>query len=255
VRSAWWEHAPFGFWLVDAVAPDTIVELGSHNGFSLFVFAEAVKRLELPTRISAIDSWEGDDHAGFYENAVYEGVVRIRDNDYADSTTLIRSYFSDAVGQFADGSIDLLHIDGRHAYEDVKEDFETYLPKLSDRGIVLFHDMNEHREGFGVWKFWAELADRYPSFSFDHGHGLGVLAVGENVPVRLSELLRLAIDRAPEIRQSYEQLGAKVSRQFYLEESGETLANTEEAFDGILGSASWKLTAPLRWAKSLLLRR
>lgn len=33
----------------------------------------------------------------------------------------------------------MLHVDGRQRYEDVKEDFETYLPKVSDRSAVLFH--------------------------------------------------------------------------------------------------------------------
>ena len=66
VESAWLEHAPFAFWLVDAIAPRSIVELGTHNGFSYFTFCEAIKRLRLPARAFALDSWEGDDQAGFY---------------------------------------------------------------------------------------------------------------------------------------------------------------------------------------------
>ena len=46
--SAWLEHAPFGFWIVEALRPRMIVELGVHGGFSYSVFCQAVQRLHLP---------------------------------------------------------------------------------------------------------------------------------------------------------------------------------------------------------------
>ena len=49
----------------------------------------------------------------------------------------VRCTFAEALQHFPDGSVDLLHIDGRHFYEDVKEDYESWLPKLSDRAVVL----------------------------------------------------------------------------------------------------------------------
>ena len=39
-----------------------------------------------------------------------------------------------------------------HAHEAAKGDFERWLPKLSARGVILFHDTNEHRKDFGVWR-------------------------------------------------------------------------------------------------------
>jgi hypothetical protein len=57
---------------------------------------------------------------------------------------------------------DLIFIDGDHRYEGVKHDFETYRPLLSERGVILFHDVDpDHafKGGMGgnVWKFWQEL--------------------------------------------------------------------------------------------------
>jgi hypothetical protein len=65
-------------------------------------------------------------------------------------------------------------IDGTHTYEAVKQDFETYLPKLSENGIVLFHDTIPKR--FSFHKYWNKLSKKYVSFNFENKYGLGVLA-------------------------------------------------------------------------------
>src|SRR5207237_6504273 len=96
--SAWVEHAPFAFWIMDALRPRTIVELGVHHGFSYFVFCQAVQRLHLPARCFAIDTWLGDKHAGFYGDEVY-AAVRSNNRRYENFSRLIRSDFSDACAQ------------------------------------------------------------------------------------------------------------------------------------------------------------
>ena len=214
VESAWLEHAPFAFWLVDAIRPTAIAELGTHNGFSYFVFCEAIARLGLPAKTFALDSWQGDDQAGFYGSDVYERVSVVNDADYARFSTLLRGYFDDSLESIPDGSIDLLHIDGRHGYDDVRHDFEAWRPKLTNRGVVIFHDIAEHQEGFGVWRFWKELTAQYPSFAFDHGHGLGVLAVGGDIPQRLHEFLEVGLVKASEIKEFYELRGAAIGELY-----------------------------------------
>lgn len=57
---------------------------------------------------------------------------------------------------------DLIFVDGDHRYQGVKRDFENYRDLLSDRGVMLFHDVDpDHafKGGAGgeVWKFWQEL--------------------------------------------------------------------------------------------------
>lgn len=215
-ESGWMEHAPFAFWLIDVVRPKTLVELGTHNGHSYFAFCQAVASLELDTTCYAIDHWKGDEHAGFYGKDVFTRVQKYNNRHYADFSRLIRSDFDSALKYFSNKSIDILHIDGRHFYEDVKHDFESWRPKLSDHAIVVFHDTNVRERNFGVYKLWDELRSEFPSFEFTHGHGLGVLGIGTHPPARIVDFFTITEDPtvAVEVRQVYARLGAAIYKDF-----------------------------------------
>jgi hypothetical protein len=219
------EHGAFAFWLIDALRPRNVVELGTHNGYSFFAMCQAVKRLGLPSACYAVDTWQGDEHAGFYNDDVYALVSRVRNEEYSDVATLIRSTFDEALPYFPDGTIDLLHIDGRHGYEDVRHDFETWRPKLSSRAIVLFHDINVRRDGFGVWKLWEELKATHSSFEFVHGHGLGVMLVGAEMPQGVEPLFAAASNAEAEaiVRTAYSTLGRAASDGFDFQRYREAL--------------------------------
>ena len=210
------EHAPFGFWLLDLLRPDVLVELGTHGGYSYFAFCQAVRRLQLATRCYSIDTWKGDHHAGFYGDEVFQRVAAHNSLHYSAFSSLIRATFDGAVGQFSDETIDLLHIDGCHTFEIVKHDFETWLPKLSGRAVVLFHDTNVRIGDFSVFRFWEALCDSYPHFEFLHGHGLGILGVGNNVPASVRSLFKAEKDptAVSQIRSAYSRLGSALSLQF-----------------------------------------
>lgn len=191
-ESAWLGHIPFAAWMIQVQRPDVFVELGTHRGASFFAVCQAVLETGAPTQCFAVDTWEGDEHAGKYGDEIFAPVADYRQRNYADFSTLMRMRFEEAVEYFEDGSVDLLHIDGLHTYEAVRSDFETWERKLSRRAVVLFHDINVRERGFGVWRYWAEIQARYPSFSFSHTHGLGVLLVGPEQPEALLSLCNSA---------------------------------------------------------------
>jgi predicted O-methyltransferase YrrM len=258
--SAWTTHGAFAAWLVDVLRPQHIVELGTYYGYSSFVFAEAAKRLGLATTIYALDSWEGDDHAGYYGQEVYDSVHAIVEQDYPDRVRMIRGLFTQSRHLFEDGSVDLLHIDGRHAYEDVVADYEEWRTVVRDGGVILFHDIAEHGNGFGVWRLWEQIAEKGRSFAFDHGHGLGVVAIGEIADPALRSLFEADEAKASRIREDFERLGARLARQAWLEsvppdaerawaEVRQRAAHEDELqarIDAITSSASWRLTIPIR---------
>jgi hypothetical protein len=176
--TAWIEHVPFAFWLVDILQPKTIVELGTCTGVSYSAMCQAVKSLALPTRCFAVDTWKGDEHSGLYSEDIYRDFAAFHDLHYNSFSRLVRSTFDEAVPHFEDGSIDLLHVDGLHTYEAVRHDFEFWRAKLSSNAIVLFHDTNVREHNFGVSRFWSEVSRKHRHFTFLHGHGLGVLSLG-----------------------------------------------------------------------------
>ncbi|RZS77656.1 methyltransferase family protein [Phyllobacterium myrsinacearum] len=214
-QSAWLEHAPFAFWLIDALRPRTFVELGTHGGFSYFAFCQAVQKLQTNTQCYAVDTWEGDEHSGKYSEDVFQSVKAYSEDNYATFSNLVRSTFDEARSHFSDGTVDLLHIDGRHFFEDVEHDFESWKPKLSDRAVVIFHDTNVRERGFGVYKLWETLRKSYPSLEFLHGYGLGVLGVGKELPSAMNAVFELAKsdNKIGPIREAYARLGATISSE------------------------------------------
>lgn len=214
--SAWLGHVPFAHWIVGAARPKVIVELGTHSGASYAAFCESVARHGLETRCFAIDTWVGDKHAGGYGEDIYAGLETFNRERHAAFSILLRKTFDEALGDFAEGSIDLLHIDGLHTYEAVKHDFDSWQRKLSHRAIVLFHDTAEARQDFGVRQFWSEVSSRYPSFAFTHFHGLGVLQTGSLADGPVTALF--ALDNEVErqiVRDRFEALGNNVRNIAY----------------------------------------
>jgi len=210
VGSAWYGHVPFAHWVVRAVKPRTLVELGTHNGVSYSAFCEAVVRSGLDTRCLAVDTWRGDDHARLYGEEVDLDFRRFHDSRYGAFSELLRCTFNDALSYILDAGVDLLHIDGFHTYEAVKHDFESWRNKLSDSAVVLFHDTNARERDFGVWRFWEEIRTKFPSFEFLHGQGLGVLAVGPSILPQVGALCSVREPaRVNAIRERFSLLGER----------------------------------------------
>ncbi len=172
----WGGHRRFAYDLTRWMRPARIAELGVHWGTSFFTFAQAIKDGRMKeTELIGVDTFEGEEHAGQYGAEVLETVQRIvRGSFPRQRITLHKMYFAEALGKVDDESVDLLHIDGLHTFEAVKDDFESWLPKLAPEGVVLFHDVAPDT-GYGSTDYWNTIVKEYPGFAFEHSWGLGVL--------------------------------------------------------------------------------
>lgn len=196
LESGWLGHIPLMFGIVGLVKPRRFVELGTHNGASFFAACQAVQEEGLATQCVAVDHWRGDPQAGFFSDEVFAGFRSTLGERYANFATFVRDDFDGASAQFENSSIDLLHIDGFHSYEAVRHDFETWRSKLSPRGVVLFHDVNEHQADFGVWRFWREIEAENPgrTLFFGQSHGLGLLSLDTDESSAVNVLVRSCQD-------------------------------------------------------------
>ena len=177
LKFAYWEgHRDFAYDLLQFVRPERLVELGSQYGCSLFTFCQAVRDFKLNTEINAVDMWSGDIGAEITGEEVYALVQKTAATYYPEvKLNLFQMCFDDARPSFADNSIDILHIDGGHTFEDVEHDFTTWLPKLKENGIVLFHDVYSPIDQ-GSCDHWEKTKKEYDCyFDFTHSCGLGIL--------------------------------------------------------------------------------
>ncbi|MGO8880155.1 MAG: glycosyltransferase [Desulfomonilaceae bacterium] len=282
--NGWVGHIPFSSWLVNILKPEVIVELGTYCGDSYLAFCQAVQENNLDTKCYAVDTWKGDENAGYYGEEVFLELSKYHDNQYSAFSRLLRMTFDEGVAYFSDGSIDLLHIDGLHSYEAVKHDFENWLPKVSPRGVILFHDINVREREFGVWKLWEELKRDRPSIEFQHSHGLGALFVGKDFPENLQFLVQQFRDPDgyPMLKRLFAQLGQVISHQYeigtldaqivslnqsvaerdaqigslnqsvserdaHIGSLNHAVAELDAQIVGLIQSRSWRVTAPLRF--------
>ena len=212
---AWTDHLHFGYDLVALVRPRVLVELGVDRGESYFTFCQAVAEQTTDTRCFAVDTWQGDEQAGGYDETTFAEVSEHNREHYSAFSELLRMPFDNALGRFAEEEIDVLHIDGLHTEAAVRHDVECWLPKLRPGGLLLMHDVSVRRAGFGVWKVWEALRGRGRNWTFEAGPGLGVWQKPPQhaLPRPIESLLTAPNESSAPLAESYAARAAELGQR------------------------------------------
>lgn len=120
---------------LDVPPHSTIIEIGSHQGRSTIVLAQAAASQQ--ARVTAIDPFiEGRLFGGQSTRSKFE--CNVDEAGVADTVDLVPRTSQDVRRQWS-GAIGLLYIDGKHDYWTVTDDLK-WREHLSHGGEVLIHD-------------------------------------------------------------------------------------------------------------------
>jgi predicted O-methyltransferase YrrM len=170
--TAWLGHGEFAIKLVQNIKPEVTVELGVDYGFSTFCLA-----YPQIGHVYGIDWFQGDPHTGYRNtySLVSELYSKVQEKYDISNVELIQGDFNE-VAKTWNKEIDLLHIDGFHTYEAVKNDYETWIKFCKKDAVILFHDVEEFP---GVAQFFSELPGEL-KYIRTGSCGLGIFTLSED---------------------------------------------------------------------------
>jgi cephalosporin hydroxylase len=168
--------------------PDTVLEIGTLYGGTLFLFSRVASEKAC---LFSIDIGRSADHVmlrlPLYRSFGTAGqkIIPITGDSHDPKTVL-------ELERLLKGRcIDFLFIDGDHSEEGVKKDFETYSRFVAKGGIIALHDIRPdyyvrvgiHNPSFGggeVYRFWEQLKQKEHFVEFienpaKDGRGIGVI--------------------------------------------------------------------------------
>jgi glycosyltransferase involved in cell wall biosynthesis len=223
-------HVSFAMSLVDLVRPRTIVELGTTEGVLYSAFCQAVRDLRLDSRCYSISNHLDGRVADPEDVAQLGNWKAAHARQYSAFSQLLgQPAAGGALDRFAGGSIDLLRLNGEDACR-LAGDAESWLPKLSSKGVIVLTETNVNHGSSEIWKLWVDLKLKYPSFEFGYGGGFGIVATGTEQPDGLVNLLQAREPEISLVREFFRQQAQRLvlsSNDAALSGNGNKAATTE----------------------------
>jgi predicted O-methyltransferase YrrM len=145
--------------IVKDLKPKTVMEIGTANGGSLFLFSRladpnaTIVSVDLPGGRfgGGYPAWKIKLYQAFHLSGQKMDLLRV-DSHSSETLEKVKNIFHGV-------PVDFLFIDGDHTYQGVKKDFELYSPLVRKGGVIAFHDIVIHPRGIDcdVDKLWNEI--------------------------------------------------------------------------------------------------
>jgi predicted O-methyltransferase YrrM len=152
-----------------------VVEIGSWQGKSSVVLTHGLAQKH-DAHLYCIDPFNADGDQFSRDEyqrreATLSGSLKdrfeanMRRHGISDCVHPLAGYSQDFATDFVE-RIDLLFIDGNHAYDAVKRDFNDWSPLVKPGGVVAFHDVAAAGEQIGPWQVVNESLRRNAEWEF-----------------------------------------------------------------------------------------
>jgi len=169
--------------LTRSLKPKVCVEIGSARGKSTCFIGLALKH-NGNGKLYAIDAhdktkWNDFNSVDTFD-IINQNLQMVGVKEYVE---IVRSFSNEAEIDWSK-PIDMLFIDGDHSYNGVKADWERFVPRVSEFGVVIFHDTlwdlrpdpKWNRPDMGVPRFVEELRIAgYPVVTIDKDCGVSIV--------------------------------------------------------------------------------
>jgi predicted O-methyltransferase YrrM len=160
--------------------PRTVVEIGTANGGTLFLWCQLAHP---EATIISIDL-PGGIHGGgypYWKSYIYQRFASPKqklhllrgDSHKTEMLACLRRLLPDR-------KIDFLFIDGDHTYDGVKTDFEMYAGLVRQGGLVVLHDICPHPPEINchVDRYWRKIKMGRRSYEFVENWSQGTCGIG-----------------------------------------------------------------------------
>lgn len=204
--SAWLEHLPALFWLVEALHPGRCMTLGVHQGAAHFAVCQAVSRLRLDARCYGVQPSDALDEAATTD---YQAVREYHARHYSGISRLIDTTPQAALEQFGKGSLDLVVFNLPAETDNIVSLMDLAVSRLSARGVIVLPQVEQREPGVRLPELFDRLARQYPAFAFVHGDGMGVVTVDPTPSGTLKNLFEAGEEPASRqvLRDVFQRLG------------------------------------------------